>query len=1010
MDAQAKKRDPSFVTGTWVEINVLHPFKVQGLMIPTTDIMDITKFNPLRTTSSSNVLPVGYRPKQVQPQRYEYWVSSPPHSWGEIMDPDDGRYGPVGSGVVYGGTGQANDLKEALEQIKDHATAAGHRGDIDVWTGKDHKKTKDWQLLDRPFSPDGRDYPKDDEDEDTVDGYGLWIGGYLAEVDEDLYALDRPSDEQWEIVELLNVDKELWDQLYDFGSGNKGGHFSDGFEAGDAVHRDNMGSVVEESEPPFTVYDSTGGVDSSYYDKESAIAQADNILGHVDDSEGDVIYDRTQPDYDTDAFIIYRQIDGKYNVGANGNHDDSYFVDGLEGAEEELQDYMDSNEPSAPYGWDIWVDAHGSGDYERVTDKWDAKAIRSRIKPMILLFTPDGKYHAKTRDHTEAKEWARGYKGYATDKDGNVIEELDFRHSRKNDFEQAMAAGKELANKTFDPIKGAISKEEAKNECDIWVAENFEQGIWDEELAAAMLKSWELSVGLGTGSGLPGEPRLLEQDDGTFKVGKRKVASLDDEREKIADEIFVYTEWEQAKAGNDWTDVDGWEWTSPGREWERWVFIKDPTDPTGIHSLRQRLVITFKDNDSTEVESVTLDGQDLGRALRDYSIRGLHDTTSSPPHKEETPAKWSCGHKREPGYSKCPTCDAVWGRQVTSQVESLKLYHGSHAQNMDSIMANGLRALNPGGAGYTTKGVYLTSDFAKAARYGVNMNRSETPVVFAVQLQGNENIKNLQYDLFDREDSAWSDDSYDDEGWYENTSWIEEGAQIAGTSFGLSSYASFDLSRSYNDEESLDDANIIDWATDEIASKLEDGEAKREQITAAVTAAYQDMLGHSTDWFDVLEDGTVKLNEDWYHSREQLISPEAVPPESITEIWLRVADWEYPDTHYSEFKEAGIADLPQESRGRIDGVERALSDIVYHSKNTPVHDEDIETWIESFKEFDSEWTEPVELLNAWMNMSEEERLESGDDIRNEFENWQGVGHDEWHQTRVSKPERWGRIR
>ena len=370
-------------------------------------------------------------------------------------------------------------------------------------------------------------------------------------------------------------------------------------------------------------------------------------------------------------------------------------------------------------------------------------------------------------------------------------------------------------------------------------------------------------------------------------------------------------------------------------------------------------------------------------------------------------------------------------------VSRIKLYHGAHYKELDSILIEGLKANRP--QPNEEWGVYLTPDFEKAARYGVNIARREIPIIVAVELSKNE-MHRLIYDPYDRE-SIWYEDQFDENGWEENVEWIEDGAKAVALKFaGITDeplswkYGSiFSLSYDYNsDEESLAGLNILDWAADKIIKNVRN--LTEDEVKKALRVEYGSSLDSSEGWFDIDIDGNLTLSEDWYSSREQLIFPDNVPFKSITEIWIRPSDHpsvaeELPlfahvktsSFPYKEIVEASISDLPQESRSRLQRIDHLIQEIMWLPGSREVPDQDtIDEWIEAFIDYDKSWDEPIELLKKLREMSPTN--EPGEDwaptpaytyflqkLNTEFSNFGGIAFEDWGQTRQSEPVTWWRI-
>lgn len=315
---------------------------------------------------------------------------------------------------------------------------------------------------------------------------------------------------------------------------------------------------------------------------------------------------------------------------------------------------------------------------------------------------------------------------------------------------------------------------------------------------------------------------------------------------------------------------------------------------------------------------------------------------------------------------------------LSETVYNLTLFHGTPAKNISKIVQSGklvAKSPRPG----ITKGVYLTSDFELAARYAMDWGlgaiknpTANIPVVLELVVSGRKRVNRVKYDPLDRQSAAWDEEGSDD--LYEATRGINYDLRKVLGQFGITEtgYLSVGdlVSFTFTEPEDLVGVNIIKSFLDYIKANYPSLMAtSARQVKQAVVKTFS---GKGYDQFDIADDGTIKLSQDWYESREQLLYPRDIPLSAIKAFWIRKTDFEHLTSHSLETKKAGLKLLPQEARGNIEEQKDLLELIAgYDGRFKDVDDETLDDWVGSLREFGLE--ELIPEIDKIREIPEEER-------------------------------------
>lgn len=228
---------------------------------------------------------------------------------------------------------------------------------------------------------------------------------------------------------------------------------------------------------------------------------------------------------------------------------------------------------------------------------------------------------------------------------------------------------------------------------------------------------------------------------------------------------------------------------------------------------------------------------------------------------------------------------------LKEEIHNITLYHGTPAKNLKNILSKGLRKNTPLGGKDMIPGVYLTSDIELAARYSAEWGEriEQYPVqpcsILEIYLSKNKRIKKLRYDPLDRLESLYNE--------YERpeNSTLAEIEDIVNK---ILSNMGIRINFEIKDIEQYDGINIFKLIINLIKRQVGNDEFanKNFQINLkfAIGKIIKSITNYENEFIVIKNDGTIKIMDDIYSQREQLIYPKDIHFSTIKYIWLREND------------------------------------------------------------------------------------------------------------------------
>lgn len=273
-------------------------------------------------------------------------------------------------------------------------------------------------------------------------------------------------------------------------------------------------------------------------------------------------------------------------------------------------------------------------------------------------------------------------------------------------------------------------------------------------------------------------------------------------------------------------------------------------------------------------------------------------------------------------------------KTILARFDSILLYHGTDAYNVESILRQGLKPRGSvGNLGWDkntlvdvrNNSVFLTADIEKAARYSFGEEKDQVPAILEIRISG-RHAQKLKYDPLDRNDAAWE---IDDEGGtdFEALVILEDIASDAIRNItGHKPHFSVRGLPQFHEVEDLDGVNVYKVLPQAILKVLDSNWITRKDVVRAIQDAlkkwgrankrtpgqYQSISIHP--YLDVRRDGTIKMSKDWMETREQLFYQKGLPPSTIKGVWFREIDFRSSGINQMKVDEKsfGVRRLPYE--------------------------------------------------------------------------------------------------
>jgi hypothetical protein len=266
------------------------------------------------------------------------------------------------------------------------------------------------------------------------------------------------------------------------------------------------------------------------------------------------------------------------------------------------------------------------------------------------------------------------------------------------------------------------------------------------------------------------------------------------------------------------------------------------------------------------------------------------------------------------------------------KINSMTLFHGTDITNLSGIINNGLDISNwnKGWAAAINKGVYLTPQLDKAARYAIGGQFKHTPVIFEIVLSGHKRFKKVKYDPLDRPESEW-----DEEEGFNYLEGIER--NIAHGIKNIlndkeTSYYSWDLEKLINfprDASEPTDLKNYNLYKELISYLTANSDLPRSKIVSLI---HKEFPTHDTlddnGYIEITENGSLRPTKEWFSTREQLLYSRSIPPGAIKSVIVRLADHpSIPENSYSEIFDIAPKHLPQEAKQAFERKMQQYKDI-----------------------------------------------------------------------------------
>lgn len=341
-------------------------------------------------------------------------------------------------------------------------------------------------------------------------------------------------------------------------------------------------------------------------------------------------------------------------------------------------------------------------------------------------------------------------------------------------------------------------------------------------------------------------------------------------------------------------------------------------------------------------------------------------------------------------------------------LNQIDLYHGTGFKNLKSISKKGLVADSGAvwSGGFATaltkdqKAVYLTSDFELAARYARGSQKQFTPIVLEVRISSPRRFRKLKYDPLDRHDTSWKiEESYDDDA-DQTTRDIEKGAEDIARLLGYEGYRGWLNLPLPEDIEELDGINVYKLVVGNLVKLLGLNRMQRKQAMRMVQEKFD---GDRWEYIEVRKDGTLKLTEEYFYTREQLMYMKGLPPSTIKGVWLRQSDFDIPESQIKETRSGGFKELPGESAVRYEDLKDIMGRLRY---TEPAEMDDLEGTAEQVRSLD--YDELADYLDEVAGMDPEDRPEM-DEWDEEMEGFEMGLDDDWGEERIQDEGTWVKV-
>ena len=239
---------------------------------------------------------------------------------------------------------------------------------------------------------------------------------------------------------------------------------------------------------------------------------------------------------------------------------------------------------------------------------------------------------------------------------------------------------------------------------------------------------------------------------------------------------------------------------------------------------------------------------------------------------------------------------------------SLTIYHGTDGRFLPSILEKGLQANRPKGPFTLDKGVYLTGDIEKAARYAIDGIEKTVgiPVILEIVISKPSRIKKIYRDDLDREESIREDNDYEDEDVVYLRRDVE---QLIGGAWNDWRKIGFDW-ETYGDPAALNGLELYKTLIAYAKNKGLDLQQFKQKMFSIMPP------GKTYGKYEITESGTIKMDTSGVEGMHQAVYPKSLPPSVIKAVWMS----NVPEVVKGERISVTQKLLPQESKRIMDDV------------------------------------------------------------------------------------------
>ena len=278
----------------------------------------------------------------------------------------------------------------------------------------------------------------------------------------------------------------------------------------------------------------------------------------------------------------------------------------------------------------------------------------------------------------------------------------------------------------------------------------------------------------------------------------------------------------------------------------------------------------------------------------------------------------------------------------------IKTYHGTDGRYLPKILEKGILAQSPNGK--FDKGVYMTSEIEKAARYAVDgiEKTHGIPIILEISISTDRKINKIYRDKLDRDEDHLNEenDNYNEdlESLNRDIKYVIE-TSIPNTHLNYQDMRNFQLDLVDNDLDlsSLRGINVYKNVLNYARSK----NANIEQVKRTLFSTIPPNRNYGN--IIISEDGTIKIDTSEIENMHQQIYPKTLPPSVIKAVWIS----NVPKEISGERMHISSKLLPQESRAIFDTIRNLCNKYLYDAQKGELDEDKIENLIDALDEINS---------------------------------------------------------